>query len=258
MSDLSVNKVLGDDCKAIANELLQQPELLSAVFLEKQDRLTPEQELQVKRFTGARSARDDQRLVMVGALRLLGASDREIARSCGVSRNSVPVLLQELERSGRVEPLKERLVKVVGDNAERSSLLLRRLMENALDGQCDVDLASMIKAVGSVNCFQLEKYQLLTGQATERIETVAGAGRAEAEAWLRSCAVPIEAQVDSKSVGDAEKLGVSGDVLPVVTDVTRLEPSQPPPTEPAADHSTSAERAGGGSVVGGPGETPTV
>lgn len=207
MRDLTTSNVLGSDCKAIAAELCAQPELLAGVFLENSEKLMPDEQAkvdQVKRFTGVRSASDEQRLLLVGALRLLGASDREIARTCGVSRNSVPVLLRELERTGRVEPLKDRLVKVVGDNAERSSLLLRDLMEKGLDGEVSMELAAMLKAVGSVNCFQVEKFQLLTGQATERVETVVAAGRDEIERFLRESAVDIEAVTvkgDSKSVG---------------------------------------------------------
>ena len=219
MKDLTALK-LGDDCQAIAAELLNQPELLGAVFEDKKLLLTPSEQERVatiKRYTGERSTADDQRLLMVGALRLLGATDREIERSCGVTRRTIPVLLAELERSGRVTPLKERLVRLVGDNSERSSQLLRKLMEQAMDGEGDQDLASMIKAVGSVNCFQLEKFQLLTGQATERIEQVAGAGRAEVESWLKSAATPIEAvtlPADSKSTGLAAN---DGEIVEVVS-----------------------------------------
>lgn len=228
MKDLTTSKVFAGDCKTIAAELCSQPELMAGVFLENEEKLLPEERKRVdavKRFTGARSTSDEQRLLMVGALRLLGASDREIARACGVSRNSVPVLMRELERTGRVEPLKDRLVKTVGDNAERSSILLKVLMERALDGEVSQELAAMLKAAGGVNCFQLEKLQLLTGQATERIETVVAAGRDEIERFLRSAATPIEAVTvteDSKSSGLAANAGEIAATALDVTDVSRV------------------------------------
>lgn len=259
MSDLTVSKVLGDDCRAIAADLLQQPELLGAVFLEKQQVLSPSEQERVdavKRYTGARSTADDKRVLMVGALRMLGASDREIERSCGVTRRSIPVILAELERSGRVTPLKERLVSLVGDNAERSGLLLRELMERAFDGDRDMDMAAMLKAVGQVNVFQLDKLQLLTGQATERIETVVGAGRNEIESWLKSAATPISAQVvkeigqvDSESTGLVAETGVSEVVLDRVTGLERRNGTELGQLEASAgpsDGRTDGATGGGG------------
>lgn len=262
MSELTVSKVLGDDCRAIAADLLQQPELLGAVFLEKQQVLSPSEQERVdavKRYTGARSTSDDKRVLMVGALRMLGASDREIERSCGVTRRSIPVILAELERSGRVTPLKERLVSLVGDNAERSGLLLRELMERAFDGERDLDMAAMLKAVGQVNVFQLDKLQLLTGQATERIETVVGAGRNEIESWLKSAATPISAQVtaeigqvDSESTGAVAETGVSDVVLEPVTALERqngAELDQSAPSGAAGEGGRNAKTEGGGDAL---------
>jgi hypothetical protein len=193
---LTTTQVLGDECKAIADELLKQPELLAGVFLDSQPPLPDDQTIvgAVKQYNGNRSTTDDDRLLMVGALRVLGASDREIERACGVTRRTIPVLLEALEKSGRVTPLKERLIKLVGDNAERSSLVLRKLLEDAQEGRCNLDLAAMLKAVGAVNVFQLEKFQLLTGAATERIETVVGGGREEFERWWKETAVPVDSQ----------------------------------------------------------------
>jgi hypothetical protein len=132
---------------------------------------------------------NDERLVLVGAMRLLGASDREIEEGCakrgfGLTRRSIPALLRALERSGRITPLRERLIHWTGDNAEASALVLSQLLGRAADGQVSIELAAMLKAVGTVACFAVEKHQLLTGQATERIETVSDAGRAEIERWM--------------------------------------------------------------------------
>ncbi len=176
---------LTNDCRTVARELLAQPDLLAPVFSEE-----PEsgQELihAAGRYTGERSTKDEQRLLLVGALRLLGASDREIERQAGVTRRTIPLLLAELEKSGRITPLKERLSTLTGDNAERSQLALRRLLDRATDGECDAELASMIKSVSVACGVTAEKVLLLTGQATEIIETRAAAGRAEFEDWWRA------------------------------------------------------------------------
>lgn len=241
---------MGDECKALAAELLKQPELLAGVFLDSAPAI-PESETLVaaaKQYTGARSTTDDNRLLMVGALRLLGASDREIESACGVTRRTIPVLLAELERTGRVTPLKDRLIRVVGDNAERSGLLLRKLMERGMDGTCDMDLAAMLKAVGQVNDFQIEKFQLLTGQATERVEQVVGAGREDFERWWRESATPITAQVDIASTDsprNAEEIGGNGstDTCTIPTPPTNADETRP---------------AGGGASESGPAGKPMV
>lgn len=224
---------MGNECKALAQELLKQPELLAGVFLESANRILPEHETLVgaaKQYTGQRSTTDDARLLMVGALRVLGATDREIERTCGVTRRSIKPMMEELELSGRVTPLKDRLTKLVGDNAERSSLLLRDLMEKALDGACDMDLAAMLKAAGQVNSFQIEKFQLLTGGATEIVETRVAAGREEFERWWKESAIQItqpDRAIDSKSIVNEQKPNDSH-VLRAL-DTSPLPPSAVPP-----------------------------
>jgi hypothetical protein len=240
MKPLQTSKVLGNECAAVARDLLRQPELLAGVFLDdEKQRLLPDQERRLevtKQYTGERSTSDEERMLFVGALRMLGASDREIERVCGCTRRTIPLLLEELERTGRVTPLKDRLTKMVGDNAERSAILLRSLLDQAQDGIRDMDMAAMLKAVGQVNVFQVEKYQLLTGAATERIEQVRAAGREEIEDWLRRTAIPVEAQ----STGSLEK------------------PQEMPPvpaadtTDVTADRPEIAPDGGGGASAPGP------
>jgi hypothetical protein len=109
------------DCRSVAADLLSQPELLAPVF---EDSKPVVQELPalLGRYTGERSTRDEARLLLVGALRLLGASDREIETQAGVTRRTIPLMLAALEQSGRITPLKERLATLTGDNAERAQL----------------------------------------------------------------------------------------------------------------------------------------
>ena len=231
MSKLTTSSVLGGDCKALAHSLLLQPELLAGVFSDSKPALPESQQVihAAKEYTGERSTMDDQRLLMVGALHYLGATDRDIAKSCGCSRHSIPLIIEALEKSGRVAPLKERLLLAVSRLAEKSGRALGELLDEVQDGKRTLELASMVKAVGQVHSFQIEKYQLLTGQATERIDTVVGVGRAEIESFLKSAATPISAEIapaDCKSSGLRENpsktLGVHLDDTFIDT---RLAPS---------------------------------
>jgi hypothetical protein len=156
----------------------------------------------VTRYTGDRTTRDPERVAFVGALKLLNYSDRQIAALSKCDVRSIPVMVEELEKSGRIPALKERLIGIVGRNAEQSGLLVDQLVKEALDGDRTLELSAMLKAAGQVNDKLLEKNQLLTGAATERVETVNGAAAEEREAWFRANAIPIEVAVDSDSTGN--------------------------------------------------------
>ena len=138
---------------------------------------------------------------------------------------------------------------------QRSSLLLRALMEKGMDGEVSVELAAMIKSVGSVNCFQVEKFQLLTGQATEIVEQRNGAGREEFDRWLKESALAVPAQVDSESTGGGAITGGLVADLPAVTAAPRQDVGDQDEVTGAA---AGMEQAGGGSDGGGVGCTPTV
>jgi len=247
---LTPSTALGNECKALAAELLKQPDLLAGVFLDSEQPLPESQQLvsAAKQYTGERSTVDDDRLLMVGALHLLGATDREIERTCGVTRRTIPVLLEALEKSGRVTPLKERLLKQVSVLAEKSGRTLGELLDEVQDGKRTLELAAMVKAVGQVHSFQIEKYQLLTGQATEIVETRVAAGREEFEKWWRESASPI----DSESTGNHAVFSVSNTETPSVTSLS--PPMTPAPAPPAA----GTPLAGGGSDGVGAGDSSTV
>lgn len=156
----------------------------------------------VQRYTGSRVTRDLERCVLAGALRLLHYSDRQICEVIGCDVRSIPLMVREAEKSGRIPALKERLVHIVGQNAEQSSIVLAQLLDRAAGGSDSLELSSMIKAVGQVNSFQVDKHQLLTGAATERIEVTLGAGLAERDAWAAANGIEVDAElvaVDSHS-----------------------------------------------------------
>jgi len=236
-------------CEEAAMEMVLQPEF--AAFFRDLNDARPETALDgpPRRYvyTGNKSQVDDQTRLKIGALRLLGASDREIERQLHIDARSIPAQLRTLEATGQLPALKERLLHLVGDNAERSSLLLTVLLNKGMDGTISIELAAMLKAVGSVNCFQLEKYQLLTGQPTEILEQRVGAGRDEIERWWREQAIPVHAEVlpnDSASTVDASK--PQQKALPATPG---HEPdTTPPATAGAPDHPSSPWESGGGGL----------
>jgi len=197
------------DCMELALELASQP----ALFSEKGE---PTGQL-AERFTGARVELDDERCMAACALRLLGASDRELATALHCDVRSIPFLLASAERSGRIPALKERLTTQIGAAAESSAITLTRLLDDAASGGTSIELAAMIKAVGTSAGITTERYLLLTGCATEIVEHRVAAGREEMEAWARANAVQIEVEatpIDSKSSAIAPNLIITGGFTP--------------------------------------------
>ena len=67
------------------------------------------------RFSGKISTRDDARCAEIARRWLIGESQRDIAAAVGCSRNTVPVVLRELERQGKLEPLKDLVLRDLGE-----------------------------------------------------------------------------------------------------------------------------------------------
>lgn len=67
------------------------------------------------RFSGKISTKDDVRCAEIARRWLVGESQRQIAEAVGCSRNTVPVVLRELERQGKLEPLKDLVLRDLGE-----------------------------------------------------------------------------------------------------------------------------------------------
>lgn len=267
MSDLTnINRT----AQAVARELIAQPELLSAMIPE-QRRALPETSLP-GRYTGERSTspKHDERNLFVGALHMLGYSDRQIEQAChaqgfSLTRRSIPIIVRDLEHSGRITPQKERLAMQVGDLAELSASALRDLLHRAADGGESVELAAMIKSAATSLGITVEKLQLLTGAATERIEAIVGTGRGEIEAWAKEFAIPVEATarpVDTQSAANPT-LSAQTNTLPPMrhasdTSAQLTSPNAPTPAaDPNRSEATGADPGGGLSSRSGTPESPT-
>ena len=205
------------DCNALAAELVGQREFFEFHRDDLPEHKQMRPDLALARYSGERCD-DEQVNLRVGAMRLLRMSDRAVERECGVDRRTIPYRLAWLERAGRIPALKERLSLWSGSLAESSALVLACLLDRANSGEISADLASMIRSVGTAYGITAEKFQLLTGGATERIEVSVGAGRAETEQWCRANAIQVEviepgaAPTDVKATGDGAFVGESGQV----------------------------------------------
>jgi hypothetical protein len=94
----------------LAEMVSEQPALFALPAVE-------DRELQrsAARFTGKIVCRDDARCAEIARRWLVGESQRDIAAAVGCSRNTVPVVLRELERQGKLEPLKDLVLRDLGE-----------------------------------------------------------------------------------------------------------------------------------------------
>lgn len=213
----------------------------------------------VQRYTGERAAADDEKLLRVGMLRLLGASDREIEAAVGVTRRTIPVLLRHLEKSGRITPLKQRLAELCADNAERANIALRILLDKIGapgTGAGDTDLASMIASVTKASDVATKNTLLLTGQATEIVERRAGSGREQWDVWWQETMKEARA-TDLESSG-SPAIPVQSESSPVLSHGTDTPTSAgtPAPAPDLAPPSDRPDRGGGGPPEGAEPKTP--
>lgn len=113
----------------IAATLAGQPELFVAVPLLQDAPLFAAAKR--GRFTGQNLLRDEQRCLVIASLVLAGVSDRQIAETVGCARESIPMVVRELELRGAIRPLKERVEARIGRVGEAVLQRLQTLMDRA-------------------------------------------------------------------------------------------------------------------------------
>ena len=193
-----ITPALRADAALIAESLVSQPALFE---IPSEASPAARAVVQRGRYTGERSTLDESKTLLVCALRALGCSDRKIAEAAGVARESIPLHLAAGEASGRIRPLKERLVSWVGLLAEESTLAARDLVASVRAGDRSEGITHALRALGPMVGISVEKHQLLTGQATEIVEQRTAPTHEEFAAWMKT-AVTIEgAPTQSESVG---------------------------------------------------------
>lgn len=167
-------------------------------------------------------------------------------------------MVREAEKAGRIPALKERLQILVAQNAEQSGIVLAQLLQKAARGTDSLELSAMLKAIGQVNAFQVDKHQLLTGAATEILEVRMGAGQEERLAWAKAHSIPLE-PVDSDSTGtspEPQQTAMLSPARPTDDTLTAAPTGQPAVADPVA----AAAKPPGGGVALSPGgrESKTV
>jgi transposase-like protein len=96
-------------------------------------------------FTGKITSRNEQKAAGIALLRLSGVSKREIARRVGCSRNVIDAVIDKLEDLGKLEPLKDRLPRLLGRVAEDAAEAAREIIDS---GVIDTATASYLKSLG--------------------------------------------------------------------------------------------------------------
>lgn len=241
------------DVSVIAESLLSQPALFPA---DTSGGASPAALAIAKprgQYSGERITQDEPRCLLVGALRALGLSDRRISEMAGVSRESIPAILLHLEARGQIQPLKDRLTGWVGLLAEESAMASRDLVAAIRAGDRSEGVTQALRALGPMLGIAVEKTQLLTGQATEIVETREGARRVELDAWATEKWASVEVQSSPSESGSgaavavpAQSGAISGPQSEVQSVEVGAEVGAAGPEAPAAVAAEVAEVWGGG------------
>jgi hypothetical protein len=257
----SVNPVISA-CEAAADSLVSQPSLFPAAAPSSPDIMAVS--TRPREFSGAITTKNERLVLLVGALRELRVSDREIARKCGIARESIPALVRAAEQSGQLRPVKERLVGLLGDLAEQSGHALLELVEESRnpmgEGRSEV-VSSLIRGLGPVLGIATEKLQLLTGQATEIVVTKRDPGLDdELTAWLRARPIDVTPDTGAPDAQSGVDATISAQIRPDVSPDTLPDTSTPVPPAPAGPQGGSipAGAAGSTGAGGGIGSAPDV
>lgn len=234
-----VNRALGAVASDVALQLVSQPDLFPADTHGPARPLLSPADATRRTPSGKILAQDEQRCLLVAALRELGLSDRRISAMTGVARESIGPILFQMERAGKVRPLKERLTSAIGLLAEESTQAARELVQSLRDGDRSEGVTMALRALGPMVGITAEKVQLLTGGPTEILETrVAAAPEDEAAflsrlteraaADLASRTVDVTPSPDSKSDGQSRNTlvrnGSVGSDTSADTTATALDP----------------------------------
>lgn len=191
---------------------------------------------------------DEERCERVVELVLRGESDRRIAKVLGIGRNSIRAVIRVLEARGKLEPLKERMIRECRD----VSMLSLQRMKEALED--DTVPAAALPIYAGVS---IDKGELLAGGVTQRVEArqvIDVAGSLEALKGLVAAA-PRRA-LESGSMGEGLIGGGFGAVIDVDTglDAGGGRPGSGKLGAMAGSGAEATEGAGGGSEVSpGPG-----
>jgi hypothetical protein len=140
---------------------------------------------------------------------LMGDSDRRIARDLQISRNSIKAVESVMAASGKLEPLKQRLLKDLGEVAVLSLSRYKEALEDDL-------VSPQFLMVGAA--IAIDKKELLAGGVTSRVEAVervewsldtfeAAARRLLEEKRAKAIELPVVKAIEVGSSGEVLQTG---------------------------------------------------
>jgi hypothetical protein len=253
-----------------ASECIGQPELFGSAAIFTPDEANLIRTSLTYKHNGRTATRDEQRCLAIAAARLSGWSDRRIAEQMHVSRHTISRVVEYLERAGKLAPLKDRVLRGLGEVAESAVNRLREQLEDT--DTLDPEMAGMIKSLSILAGIGADK---LAAPAVGDLHLhlhQAGAGPTSAESANEYFEKLRRIQPDSKSGQAGSKEGTCIDILPTeavcdapnraadLSDGPLTLASPWPPVHPADswsnDESVRAivEGAGGGHAPAGAGE----
>jgi hypothetical protein len=198
--------------------------------------------------TGAITCKDEARAAAIGVCKLAGLSDSETARRMKCSRNTVASVVEQLERSGQIPPLKTRLAVKLGGLAESIADEMKGIVDH---GVWDMNTSSAVRALGVALGITTEKQLLLTGQATgileQRVVLPSQDAVREWEDKLKRCFPISEIATSDSGSGDSSPklLADNADSLAATRFATH-SPSREPAFVPLPDPVLPALAPGGG------------
>lgn len=242
---MSTDLALIPDPEEIAADAVEQQELFGA-------RVFAPEEVELIRgarryaHTGTTAVRDERRARAICAAKLLGWSNRKVARHLHCDIRTVSLVVEIMERAGKLPPLKDRLARAVGEAAE---VTVERLNEMLQAGEhLDPELAGLIKALWVGAGIGADKLAAPSPTVHLHQHVHQGSGLDAAREYAAMLAGVKEAgPVDSVSTGFA---GIgAGTVVDVVSGAAAPDDDHAPVA--TAVRSADATASGSGSVSDG-------
>jgi transposase-like protein len=214
------------DFSAIADQLVSQPSLFDAATLPVE--MDTVRAARIFAFSGTTTcnSRHETRAMTIAALRLAGVSKREVARQLSCSRNTIDAVMDVLEERGKIEPLKEKLPRLLSAAAAEAAEWARELID---ERAVSTEVAATLKALGVLAGIGADKVVAAAAQVAGDLhlhQHVHLEGSDPTRDYLRQRAAALA--TDSHAAGDGHKQ-LSANASPI--DAASLAAAAPPPIE---------------------------
>lgn len=242
------------DVSSLAAQLGSQPELFDPTLLPVE--VDTVSAARVFAFSGTTTcnSRHETRALTIAALRLAGVSKRQIARDLSCSRNTIDAVMEVLDERGKIEPLKERLPRLMASAAVEAMEWAREIIDERV---VSADRAATLKALGVLGGITSTHMQAAGAQPAgdlhlhqhvhlEGVDPMRDYLRARAKVLATdSHAAGEEPKVLGANASTQNAAAMAAGASPVI-DVP-IEPLSPP-ASPAPPDADPATKGGGGGV----------